>query len=943
MAALDQLILEVLKQVAEQRHFPESTYRLQFHAGFTFRDAIAIIPYLHDLGITHVYASPYMKARAGSLHGYDAVDPRILNPEIGTEQDYADFVEALKQHGMGQILDTVPNHLGVATNDNPWWNDVLENGTASRFSGFFDIAWRQPDRPELRDKVLLPVLGQPYGNALEQGQLQLKFEQGRFSVHYYDRRFPLAPQSYERISTEQAVAIFNGTPGNPQSFDALHELLEQQHYRLACWRVASNEINYRRFFDINELAALRMERPDVFEQFHERILGWLAEGKIAGLRIDHPDGLFDPQQYFLRLQRAYLRDIAKKICVNRAEFADVGWDEFDRRAIEAYRDREREKAGSNPSAWPLYVVAEKILAAGEPLPGDWAIHGTSGYDFLNMLNGLFVDGANEQLFSRLYQEWIGSATTYGDIVYRNKRRVLESSFASELRMLAERLHQIAENDRNTRDFTIAGLTDGLREIIACFPVYRSYISKQGSSEMDARYIDLAVRRANERSPEIEADLFHFIRNALLSPTRESSDDGAAIQFAGRFQQLTAPVTAKGIEDTTFYVFNRLVSLNEVGGEPDRFGVSPDALHEYFAARQQLWPYALSCLSTHDTKRSEDARARLNVLSELPEEWRRAIARWSRLNEPHRQRIGDGFAPDANEEYFIYQALIAIWPTDQSSTSPDVQFIARIQQYMEKALREAKVHTSWTHVNQQFESAIREFVARILAPDMSSAFLSEFTAFQRHIAHFGLLNSLSQTLIRLAAPGVPDTYQGTEILDFSLVDPDNRRPVDYAHRREMLSQLKSKFDKPKERWAAAAQSLLENVRDGAAKLLVTWRALHLRSQYPGLFSAGQYVPLSASGSKEKHVFAFARSNGNELAIVAVPRFFTQLTPDLAQLPLGAKVWGDTAISLPTDRQLEWVNQFTGQSIAPTAQSKGGLLAADLFSHFPVALLMAKHAQ
>lgn len=937
MVALDHLIAEVLKRVAEQRHFPESTYRLQFHAGFTFRDAIAIIPYLHDLGITHIYASPYMKARAGSLHGYDAVDPTSLNPEIGTEQDYAHFVDALKQHGMGQILDTVPNHLGVATNDNPWWNDVLENGTASRYSDFFDITWRQPDRPELRDKVLLPVLGEPYGKVLEQGQLKLKFEQGRLAVQYYDRRFPLAPQSSEKISTEQAVASLNGTPGDPSSFNALHELLEEQHYRLAYWRVASNEINYRRFFDINDLAALRMERPEVFGLFHERILDWLAERKIAGLRIDHPDGLFDPHQYFLRLHGAYLRNIAKKVCAELNELADVNWEEFDRRALEGYRDQAKDKGSPNQSAWPLYIVAEKILAAGEPLPHNWAIHGTSGYDFLNMLNGLFIDGANEQLFSRLYHEWIGDATSYGDLVYRNKRQVLHASFASELRMLAGRLHQIAESGRSTRDFTLAGLADGLREIIACFPVYRSYISQQGSSEMDARYIDLAVRRAIERNPQIETDLFHFIRNTLLPAERESSESGPAIQFAGKFQQLTAPVTAKGIEDTTFYVFNRLVSLNEVGGEPDRFGVSPDALHEYFVARQQLCPFSLSCLSTHDTKRSEDARARLNVLSELPEEWRRAVARWSRLNEPHRRRIGDTLAPDANEEYFIYQALIAVWPIDQSTTAPDAQFIARIQQYVEKALREAKIHTSWTHVNQPFESAVRDFVARILAQDMSSAFISEFTAFQRHIAHFGLLNSLSQTLVRLAAPGVPDTYQGTEILDFSLVDPDNRRPVDYGHRREMLAQLRTKFDKPSEQWPAAIQSLLANMHDGIAKLLITWRTLQVRSKHPALFSAGQYIPLAASGKGDKYIFAYARSDRGELAVVAVPRFYSQLTPDIARLPLGEKAWKDTAISLPTDRQLEWVNQFTGQSIAPT---NGRLMAADLFSHFPVALLMSK---
>ena len=915
---------------------PQSTYRLQFHAGFTLRDATAIVPYLRELGITHIYASPYLQATKGSTHGYDVIDHCRLNPELGTMEDFEAFVAALRRHDMGHIADVVPNHVGVGTNDNVWWNDVLENGPASRYAEYFDIDWHGSPRPELMNKVLLPVLGEPYGDALESGKLRLAFENGAFAVHYYDRRFPIARRTYQKIlgsraaslddqpEAERIIAEFHGRPGDPRSFDRLDELLNEQSYRLAYWRVAPDEINYRRFFDINDLAALRMERQDVFEATHTFILRLAAEGKIDGLRIDHPDGLYDPQAYFDRIQAHFARRIKISSSVPLIKGDTAAY------CGRSAEDRER---------WPLYVVAEKILARGERLAEAWAIQGTTGYDFLAMVNGLFIDSSNEQAFTRLYRDLVPGAPDFAQLVYEKKRLILEKSLASELHMLAHRLDRLAQANRHSRDFTLNGLREALREVIACFPVYRSYISDRGVHEADRQYIDAAVECAIERNPDIGRLVFEFIRDTLL--LRSAGDEQLRpqqVQFAARFQQLTAPATAKGVEDTAFYSYNRLVSLNEVGGDPDQFGTLPASLHAYLEDRRANWPHALSPLSTHDTKRSEDVRARINVLSEFPETWSAAVSRWMQANARHRTAR----APAANDEYLLYQTLIGAWPLAMANEADRASFVARVQAYMEKAMREAKVHTTWTSPNVEYESAVREFVERILDPARSGEFLADFANLQRQISHWGLFNSLAQTLVRLAAPGVPDTYQGTELWDFSLVDPDNRRPVDYAHRAGMLRALKSDLQAAVADRTRLARALLRTMEDGRVKMWIIAEALQRRRDCPALFSTGEYLPLDAAGDRAQHVFGFLRRHRSSRAVTLVPRGIATLLPDGQSHPLGPDVWRDTTVSLPgVEPEAELINVFTGQGVPLSArEGVACLLVAEAFSQFPVALLVSR---
>jgi (1->4)-alpha-D-glucan 1-alpha-D-glucosylmutase len=995
-----------------QRRLPESTYRLQFHAGFTFRDALEIVPYLKELGITHCYASPYLKAQPGSTHGYDIIDHGCLNPEIGTTEDYEAWIDALRASGLEQILDTVPNHMGVGTSENAWWNDVLENGESSRFGGYFDIAWRASPRPELTDKILLPVLGEPYGDVLESGQLRLAFQDGGFFFHYFDRRFPLSPHSYAKVLghrldewesasdsedpalieyqsiltavrnlpdrvdadpakmvehlrekevikrrlaalaaeneqtrqfIEQNIALFNGQQGEPRSFDLLDDLLESQCYRLAFWRVAPDEINYRRFFDVNELAALSMEREDVFEASHRLILRLLAEGKLVGLRIDHPDGLYDPAQYFRRLQEHYILACAQKIYGD--EFTGQGFEWKDVQGPLRERIVSDEPCVQPSALGPaLYVVVEKILAAGEPLVESWAVHGTSGYDFLNQINGLFVDGDNAQAFSRLYESWLDDEERYAEVIYQKKLLIMEVSLASELSMVTHQLDRLAQKSRRSRDFTFNTLRHALREVIACFPVYRSYIADDGVHDADRRSIEIAVRRAMVRNPLLSRRVFAFIRDMLLLKFPEpfsEEDRGEQRRFAGKFQQVTAPVTAKGVEDTAFYVYNRLVSLNEVGGEPGRFGIRPDAVHAYNRNRQARWPYSLSPLSTHDTKRSEDVRARINVLSEMPEAWESCLRRWSRLNEAHRITVEDMTIPDANEEYLLYQTLAGAWPLEPRSAEEFQQFVKRIQAYLLKALHEAKVHTSWINPNLDYDNAVVEFVKRILDEGTNGAFLDDFRAFQAQISHFGLFNSLSQTVLKLAAPGVPDTYQGTELWDFSLVDPDNRRPVDYARRQRMLEDLRSAALAAGDDIRQFARDLVATKEDGRIKLYVTERVLHCRRDHPGLFSTGEYLPISTAGARADHIFAFVRRAGRELAIIAVPRLVARMSPETAVPPLGEAVWDDTRLNLSevgVEPDVHWRNVFTGEVLRATSQHGQLCLPADLvFAHFSVALL------
>jgi (1->4)-alpha-D-glucan 1-alpha-D-glucosylmutase len=1004
-ATVERLLAEVAAE-AHGRRLPEATYRIQFHKGFTFSDAAAIVPYLSDLGVTHLYASPYLQARPGSIHGYDITNHQRLNPEIGTGEGYEALAAVLHQHGMGQILDVVPNHMGVVGNQNPWWNDVLENGPASPYAPFFDIAWQSSPRPELRNRLLVPILGEPYGKALEAQLLRLEFAAGSFFIHYFDHVFPVSPCTYgmilghrldelkatvgetsppvveylsivsavshlpSRTETaldkvaerqrenavvkrrlaaltsesesvrefiEQNVALFNGKAGEPASFDLLDRLLDAQAYRLSFWRVASDEINYRRFFDVNELAALSMERPEVFEATHELVFRLLREGKVDGLRIDHPDGLFDPQQYLLRVQQRYVMEHVMQACDALPDGPRATREE-----LAAQIRAKLDVVGQESPLWrPLYVVVEKILGPSEPLPEDWPVHGTSGYEFLNAVNDLFVDAENAPKFTHLAYEWGEVDPLFPVTVYQKKTLTLQVALSSELQMLAFQLDRLAQKNRWSRDFTFHSLRHALREIIAAFPVYRSYISERGVSDRDRRYVIAAVNRAKRANPAITAALFHFVRDMLLlhyPETATEEDRREQLQFVGKFQQVTAPVMAKGVEDTAFYVYNRLASQNEVGGDPARFGASPADVHRFLQDRQAAWPWALSPLSTHDTKRGEDVRARLNVLSEIPDEWRERLVHWRRLNEPQRVQAEDELAPDYNEQYLLYQTLLGAWPLPPRSAKEFADFVGRVQAYMLKAVREAKVHTSWINPNKAYDDGVQEFVARLLDENRSRRFLEDFREFQTRISHYGLFNSLSQTLLRLAAPGAPDAYQGTELWDFSLVDPDNRRPVDYCRRKQMLAALKRRIESGD--LNRLAQELVASKEDGRIKLYVTHRALQCRRENPGLFTEGAYVPLEAEGPRKDHVFGFARGKRGRWAAAVAPRLLTRLVPTEGDAPTG-RVWDATVLRLPgTDAVRRWRNVFTGEALIASGHSPPALRAADVFADFPVALLIGE---
>lgn len=958
---------------------PVSTSRLQFNRAFTFADAVRIVPYLHALGVTDCYASSYLKAVPGSLHGYDIVDPTALNPEVGTEEDYREFVRTLKQHGMGQILDVVPNHMGIGQSCNAWWQDVLENGPSSRYSTFFDIDWR-PAKHELEDKVLLPILGDQYGTVLENQEITLVYEEGEFSVRYSEHRLPVAPKSSVRILSlrldeliaqagagdpyveelqsiitalshlplrgeragprvveryrekriikkrlagvtrespevrkflEENVRVFNGTKGDSGSFDLLDQLLDDQAYRLAYWRVASEEINYRRFFDINELAAIRMEDSAVFRESHQLVLRLLKEGSVTGLRIDHVDGLYDPGHYL-----QYLQSWASGEFLARP-------------------------AGS--AERPLYIIVEKILGKGEALPEDWPVHGTTGYDFLSLVNNLLVDRSNERAFNEIYTRFIRRRLSYEEVAYETKKLIMRVSMSSELNVLGYQLERLSERDRRSRDFTLNSLTHAIREIIACFPVYRTYVteSQEGVTDRDRTYIRLAVAKAKRRNPALSSLVFDFVRDLLLKQTDErvNQDRQEQLQFVMKFQQTTSPVTAKGIEDTAYYSYNRLISLNEVGSEPTQFGVSVTTFHERMRDRQAHWPHSMSATSTHDTKRSEDVRARINVLSEMPRAWKARLAYWSKVNRKHKADMEGQLAPDANEEYLLYQTLIGAWPLGPLNDTEYQAFCQRILAYMTKAVKEAKIHTSWVNPHQGYESAVADFIQAILDRTKPTPFLEDFLPFQDTIAHYGLINSLSQVLLKIASPGIPDFYQGTELWDFSLVDPDNRRPVDYTLRTRQLADLQRACADAGADRRSLVRGLLETRTDGRIKLYLTASALDFRRAHATLFSEGDYVPLECRGSKREHLCAFTRIYRDQAIVAVVPRLVVGLVPNAKSLPIGPEVWGDTWVTVPSwKRQSEYRNLLTGETHLSTAvEESQALNLAQVFGELPVALL------
>ncbi|MEB3287274.1 MAG: malto-oligosyltrehalose synthase [Vampirovibrionales bacterium] len=947
-------------------NIPGATYRFQFHKGFTFNDAIALVPYLAKLGISHCYASPILKARPGSTHGYDIVNHQQLNPEVGDGNSFDTLCQALKNHGIGLIVDIVPNHMGVG-HDNDWWVDVLENGPASEFNNYFDIDWK-PLKKELWGKILLPVLGEQYGQVLENGEFSIRFaaDCGRFYLGYYQHSWPLSPNSYPhllRLAAEESqgsqkvasqaahldnssllelqsiITAFENLPeGIHLKRDALetrwrekkialkrladlcakspalirlieaqakrfneaakqadfaklksfHELLERQCYRLAFWRVASDEINYRRFFDINELAGLNIQNQDVFEKTHALLFKWVEEKKVSGFRIDHPDGLYDPAKYFVNLQ-------------------------------------EKAAASFKPDQWrrdqlPLYVVAEKILAQHENLPEDWPIHGTSGYEFGNRLNGLFVMQSSEVAFNRIYEKFSGRSEAFAKQVYDCKQLILKESLSSELNVLANRLYQLSEQDWKTRDFTLNNLRRALAEIIAAFPVYRTYIRPQTEqkepdrkdkdqvSRKDKDYIQWAVQLAKKHSPLVDTSIFDFIHRLLLlefDPGASEDFKNNATHFVMKFQQLSGPVMAKGLEDTCFYRYNRLASLNEVGGEPQHFGLSPQAFHRQTQEQFKSFPHTMLNTSTHDSKRSEDVRARINVLSEIPDLWEKQLERWTRLNRLKKSSLSqkpvdieltpdEELAPDKNDEYLLYQTLLGVWPFLELEDENQDHVLGqeklntlkeRVGQYMIKACREAKVNTSWLNPNTDYENALLKFIDALLAYDDSAdgnnnTFLDDFCEFSKGVSALGVLNSLSQTLIKLTVPGVPDIYQGSERWGFNLVDPDNRRPVDYQALASLSEALPLDEASEPERVDFLRQCI-QTYETGLIKFYLSAACLRYRKQHERLLRDGGYLPLTVENSDteeaEDCIVAFARqlkpdadNPANRILITVAPR-------------------------------------------------------------------------
>jgi (1->4)-alpha-D-glucan 1-alpha-D-glucosylmutase len=905
-----------------------ATYRLQFHKGFTFRDAEALVPYLDRLGISHIYASPLMQARPGSTHGYDIIDHNRLNPEIGTPEEFEALVAALKARGMGLILDIVPNHMGIGAADNAWWLDVLEWGEASPYAAYFDINW-DPLRDDLKGRVLLPVLGDQYGTVLESGEIALRFDprEGSFSAWYYDHRFPVSPHSYPAIlrrggsalaaverefaglrrldarsarcravelkrrlaeiatdpaaaaAIEAALRAFAGSPGRPASFRRLHRLLDEQAYRIANWRVAAEEINYRRFFNINDLAGLRIELPELFAATHRLVFDMIARDQIDGLRIDHIDGLFDPAGYCAAL---------------------------------------RERSGD-----ALYIAVEKILARYERLP-DWPIAGSTGYDFANQTLALFVDPGAEGAMTRLYRRLAGRAQEFEDILYAAKKRIMRVNLASEMNVLARRFHRLSMSDWRTRDFTFNGMLSALEEVIAAFPVYRTYVSERGCGADDRRYIDWAVALAKKRWRPGDTTILDFVQGVLLVDLPGHPRSAEVLRIAMQFQQVTGPVMAKGLEDTAFYRYFRLLALNEVGGDPRRFGMSCAAFHRLTMERARLWPRAMLATATHDTKRGEDARLRIALLSEMPREWGRRVAHWLRLNRRHRGDIDGDAVPGRNVEYLFYQMLVGAWPPGlETAEAPTIGALAeRVEAAMIKSVREGKEQSSWSYPNEGYEAGLRRFVRGALDASRPNPFLADFAGFVALLARPAAIASLAQLVLKLTAPGVPDIYQGCDLWDFSLVDPDNRRPVDFELRRALLDETAH----------AQPADLAGGWQDGREKMFVAARLLGLRRRQPDLFAAGDYQPLDiGEGRNADRLCAFARRLGDAALVIAVPHLVYALYRDG-----GPPDWGAIDMALPSAGP--WRNIFTEENITGRERIRAG----ELFRRFPVAALIGPAA-
>lgn len=926
---------------------PTATYRLQFNSEFKFADAKKITAYLAALGVSDLYASPIFKARTGSTHGYDVVDPTQLNPELGTEADFNELITETQQYQLGWLQDIVPNHMAYDS-QNLWLMDVLENGPDSAYVEYFDIAWNAPFSNSSSEPILTPMLGNFYGESLENGEIQLKYEQGGLSVNYYSLSIPLKLESYATFLTynlgkltrslgrrhpdfvkllailyilknissdvvgkqrrqdqtefvrgllwelytgnseikafvDENIQVFNGEKGNGESFNLLDRLLSEQFFRLSYWKVGAEEINYRRFFTVNELISVKVEELKVFNNTHDLIAKLVSEGKFTGLRIDHIDGLYDPTQYLERL---------------------------------------REKTGD------IYITVEKILQIGEDIPNYWQIQGTSGYDYLNYINGIFCQKANRDKFDEIYRNTTGFRTSFPDVVAEKKHLIIDKNLAGDIDNLSVLLKKIAGRYRYGNDFTLNGLKRAIAEVLTRFPIYCTYINAAGISAQDRKYIQEVIQAAKDNTPLLQNEL-NFIEKLLLLEYESSltqAEKDQWLYFVMRMQQYTGPLMAKGVEDTALYVFYRLLSLNEVGGEPDHFGIDLAEFHSFNQHRNNKWTHAMSATSTHDTKRGEDVRARINVLSEIPDEWQQQVRSWMELNRSYKTQHKNSIFPDRNDEYAFYQTLVGAYPFLESEVDG---FSDRVKDYMLKAIREAKVYTAWLRPNAAYEEACTNFVQAVLDNSKHNQFLQEFLSFQQKITFYGIFNSLSQTLLKIVSPGVPDFYQGTELWDLSLVDPDNRRPVDFEQRNFYLSEIKEKI---KADISGSIADLLANKEDGRIKLFLTHQVLKARTKYLEVFQQGEYQPLEASGKHRENIVAFARKFGNTTAIAIAPRFLTSLIQP-GEYPLG-EVWQDTYIQLPAETASQWEDAITGQAI----QSDGKLQIATVLKEFSVALLI-----
>ncbi len=925
-------------------HIPIATYRIQFQPDFGFKEARQIVNYLEELGVSDIYASPIFRVKKGSAHGYDLVDHNQLNPQLGSERDFEDLTKSVKAREMGWIQDIVPNHMAY-DRDNPMLADLLERGRNSRYHEYFDITWDHPNR-KLKGRVLAPFLGEPLDKSLEKGEIELVYSTRGLEIRYHELYFPLKIESYERVlgcqldklkeelgehhsrfydfsdllhkigglekakdreEIEDKVSVIKGTlsrlyTGDPKikafldssidAFNGKHEssnrvkflnsLLSDQNFRLCFWKEANEELNYRRFFNVNELICLNTEKPRVFRETHDLVFRLLSEGQISGLRVDHIDGLFDPASYL----------------------DSIRWESGD-----------------------IYVVVEKVLDLAERMPGNWPVQGTTGYDCLNHVNGIFVREENSGIFDSLYNSFTESKREYGPLLRKGKWFFLLNHMSGDIDNLAYLLKDIIIQDISESDLTFNRLRSALGQFIAEFPVYRTYIDGKHFTGTDSAYIRASLEKAKNKNPDLMHEL-NFLEKCIFSLLKEDMPEEERkkrLLFVMRFQQFTVPLMAKGFEDTLLYNYNRLVSLNEVGSSPEKFGVSLEKFHEFNGYRADSWPLSLSATATHDTKRGEDVRARINVLSELPQEWKEKLESWKKINRKHKTDVKGACVPDLNDEYLLYQILIGTFPFSENEYP---RFIDRMKEYIVKAVRESKAHTSWLRPDEVYERACESFVERILDKMGENPFMEDFLGFQKRIAHFGIFNSLSQTLIKITGPGVPDFYQGTELWDFSLVDPDNRRPVDFEKRRSFLRKIRE----GKGNIPGIVRNLYSSMEDGRIKQFLIFMGLKQRTEKPELYQKGAYIPLEVTGGLNEHIISFARNYGKSWAATIAPRFLTGII-EPGEYPLGRDIWGDTRILLPGNAPSLWKDVITGEEVL----AEHGLFAGDALNHFPAALL------